>query len=234
LSAYEEPLGLFWKRLLIEGETDPERLADLSGPTITDLFPIAGSFINSSVPEVRVKIVEDPFGTGVDTESVTFTIDGAEAAPRFVDGFAAYRPQTILADGVHRVVVSARDLAGNKGGTSWTFTVDTVGPKLCYSVKNRVINSSRPRAEVLVLPDEPVRYVVRVHPIVGGYPVYGTVLYESELPTVGAGQRRILWSGVGTVGNRVAAGDYIMRIIAYDRAGNSRAFRVNVKVEKSG
>ncbi|MDP2210808.1 MAG: Ig-like domain-containing protein, partial [Candidatus Aquicultor sp.] len=216
-SAYEEPLGVFWKRLLIEGEADPDRLADLSGPTITDPFPLAGSFINLSAPEVRARIGDDPFGTGVDTESVTFTIDGVEAAPRFIDGLASYRPQTVLADGVHQVLVSARDLAGNKGGTAWTFTVDTVGPRLCYNVKNRIINSSRPRAEVLVLPDEPVSYVVRIHPIVGGYPDYGTVLYESELPTVSAEQRQILWSGVDSNGNRVAAGDYMMRINAYDR-----------------
>ncbi|OFW34767.1 MAG: hypothetical protein A2074_04710 [Candidatus Aquicultor primus] len=231
--AYEEPLGLFWKRLLIEGEADPDRLADLSGPNITDPFPLAGSFINSSAPEVRAKIGDDPFGTGVDTESVAFTIDGIEAAPLFVDGLAAYRPQTILADGAHQVLVSARDLAGNKGSMSWTFIVDTVGPRLCYNVKNRIINSSRPRAEVLVLPDEPVSYVVKIHPIVGGYPNYGTVLFENVLPTFSAGQRQILWSGVDSNGNRVAAGDYMMRFNAHDRAGNSKALKINVKVEKS-
>ena len=231
--AYEEPLGMFWKRLLIEGETDPDRLADLSAPTIAELFPVAGSFINSAAPEVHAKIADDPFGTGVDTESITFAIDGVEAPPNFAGGFAVNRPQTILAEGAHQVLVSARDLAGNLGRTSWTFTVDTVAPKLCYNVKNRIISSSRPRAEVLVLPDEPVGYVVRIHPIVGGYPDYGTVVFESELPTVNAEQRQILWSGVDKSGSRVAAGDYMMRVIAYDRAGNSKVLKINVKVEQS-
>lgn len=231
--AYEEPLGLFWKRLLIDGEADPDRLADLSGPAITDVSPPAGSFINLSAPEVHAKIADDPFGTGVDTESITFTIDGVEASPHFAGGFAAYRPQTVLAEGAHQVLVSARDLAGNLSRMSWTLTVDTVGPKLCYNVKNRIISSSKPRAEVLVLPDEPVGYVVRIHPIIGGYPDYGTIVFESVLSTVNAEQRQILWRGVDSSGNRVAAGNYTMRINAIDRAGNSKALNINVKVEKS-
>lgn len=231
--ATEEPAALFWKRLLIDGETDPDRLADLTPPGITALAPCPDSYIGSATPEISAHVEDDPFGTGVDAGDIVLTVDGVPLDVHYDEGRLSSRPPSALAEGAHRAEMTARDRAGNERRSAWIFTVDTVGPKLCYKTKNRIISSSKPAAEVLVLPDEPVSYRMKIHPVIGGYPDYSVVIYESPVAVVSTEQRSFTWGAMDGSGNRVMPGNYVMRIEAIDRAGNSRVLRIDVKVEAS-
>ena len=217
----------FWKRLLLEGVSDPDVLADIVPPTLEVISPTDASFVNTATPELAVRIGDDSDGTGVDPSSIALSVDGIPVNCNFSDGIASYRPSSGLEDGVHRAKISACDKAGNESHLEWSFTVDTVSPGLQYKVINKVINRHKQAAEIAVTANEPVGYRLTILPIAGGRTIQDTIILQKEL-----GQQEVIsWDGTGSSGERVAMGSYIMRIQAIDRAGNMVTLDVSVKVK---
>lgn len=220
--------AVFWRKLLIEGMADPTALTDIAPPAILIQQPLPGSRINVPSPEIRIQVADDLDGAGIDPESISVSLDGATLEHSYNEGVIICKPAVKLKDGSHRLLVTVSDLSGNRAGHECVFELDTITPKPCYKVKNATISNKKPQAEVLVTPDEPVRYVVRVYPIVKGRPGANPV-YIKDLGQ----QKAVYWGGVDDNGQKIAAGNYLMQIQLVDLAGNTRTISVNVKVDKS-
>ncbi|MBE0447772.1 MAG: hypothetical protein IBX64_06690 [Actinobacteria bacterium] len=218
---------IFWKKLLLEGISDPDVLADIAPPTLELISPADNSFVNTATPELAVRIGDDPDGTGVDLSSIALSVDGIPVNCDFSGGIASYRPSPSLEDGLHRARISARDKAGNESHLEWSFTVDTIPPELHYKVINRVINKHKQAAKVAITANEPVGYRLTVLPVAADRTIQDTVILQREL-----GQQDIVsWDGTNSSGERVTAGNYLMRTQAIDRAGNVVTLDVSVKVK---
>jgi Ca2+-binding RTX toxin-like protein len=77
-------------------------------------------------------------GTGDTGAVVHFTVDGsalAATATADANGLWSYIP-TGLAEGMHTIVATETDLAGNAGSASLTFTLDTTAPVVTESLVN--------------------------------------------------------------------------------------------------
>lgn len=216
----------FWDNLLIRGITEPDLLADSSPPLLTLVAPADKSFVNTSMPELAIQ-VEDGHGIGVETDSVSLKIDGKPVSPDMKESLVGYRPSEKLNEGTHIVQAQITDRAGNSNYAQWSFTVDTISPKLCYTIKNNIINSRRSQAEIAIVPDEPVRYLMVIYPVVNKRPVLDSAVFQKEFEQ----QKVLSWNGFDNNGYKVAVGTYEVRIFAIDRAGNNSVLKFNVKVE---
>jgi len=223
-----EPAGalVFWKRLLLDGISDIDLLTDVSPPELTIIHPANDSFINTAMPELSVSVEEDLDGAGVGSDGIYLSLDGIAVDHAFENDVVSYRPSSSLKDGVHRASISVSDRAGNESSLEWSFTVDTVAPKLCYSIRGRLINDRRKSVEVDIVPNEPVRYLLTIYPVIRGRIVQDAIVFQKEFGQ----QRTISWDGVGSSGSKVADGNYAMHIRAIDRAGNTRTLKFAIKV----
>ena len=221
--------AVFWDRLLVDGESNPDMLTDLFPPELTLITPADGAFINTAVPEIRLSAQDGADGAGIDPIGALFNLDGASVKPYFLNGLISYKPQSKLKEGVHRALVSIIDRAGNTNQLAWYFTVDTVPPKVCYRVKCNVINSKKPGIVISIIPNEPVKYRLTVFPDIGGRADVNTVVFQKELEQ----QKNLTWDGVDNNGSKIADGSYILRVQAIDRAGNTRTFNRSVKIDRS-
>lgn len=106
-------------------------LLDTQQPVLTLVSPPEG-WIHSSQPTITLETSDEPGGSGVDLDTVSITLDGAEQAQglEITGSTLAFTPQTPLADGTHVLAVTVRDRAGNLRGLSLTYKVDTVPPEL--------------------------------------------------------------------------------------------------------
>ena len=101
------------------------READTTPPTISLPSPPADS---TAGPDAVISVKFGDAGSGIDLSSARILLDGQDltsAAKVSTNGFAL-QPATALAKGVHRVVATVADKAGNRGNRlSWIFGVDT-------------------------------------------------------------------------------------------------------------
>lgn len=221
--------GAFWNRLLVNGQSNPDMLADLFPPELMLVFPSDGSFINSASSEISIKAQDGADGAGIEPGGVSFFLDNSPIEFCFSDDSVSYKPQQKLKEGVHSVSVSITDKAGNTSRLAGSFTVDTVSPKVCYRFKSYYINSHKPRIEILIIPNEPVTYRLTVFPDIGGIPDVNTIVFQRDFEQ----QKSIFWDGVDNDGVKVADGQYVIRVQAIDRAGNMRTFKRFVKVDRN-
>lgn len=115
---------------------------DMDPPVLKDLSPAEGTTIKTNQPQISIT-AEDagydpekhPGTTLIDPEKIRFYLDGklVEHTLYPPKGQIHYTPDTPLADGVHQVKVSVRDLSGNQSIKVWTFDVDTDAAKLVYN-----------------------------------------------------------------------------------------------------
>jgi len=97
-------------------------MADLEPPAIRGLRPREGSRSRRSRPVLRAKVKDG--GSGVDWDSVYFTIDGEKLITAWeADAAAAWaRPRRALPPGRHSVEIHASDRAGNEASErSWFY-----------------------------------------------------------------------------------------------------------------
>ena len=98
-------------------------------PTISLQTPADGSILANTAPAISAQYQD---AGGIDVSKVQLTIDGAA-----VTGSAAisatgisYQPATALAQGMHAIVLTVVDVAGNSSQSAWSFnsatTLDTV------------------------------------------------------------------------------------------------------------
>ncbi len=107
--------------LILQAETTP--------PTIINLQPADGSFINNNTPAICANY-SDQSGINVSLVKI-FVDDKDETANATVEeDYVCYMPITALSEGLHNVTVNASDNCTNPNYTSWSFTVDTVPPTI--------------------------------------------------------------------------------------------------------
>jgi len=101
---------------------------DLTPPVISGLNPAAGS--TGACPSPTISATLSDNRTGIDTGSVTLTLDNADvtADAGISDSAVTYQPPGVLDDGDHVASLSVSDNAGNTATESWQF--HTAGPQL--------------------------------------------------------------------------------------------------------
>jgi len=100
-------------------------VVDTSPPTIADVRPSPGSFLNSST--VRIEVLYLKIGT-MDASSLRLLVDDVPVTNATVqDGRVAAEVRG-LAEGPHTVDFSFADFSGNRIERTWTFHVDVTPP----------------------------------------------------------------------------------------------------------
>jgi hypothetical protein len=183
--------------------------ATLDGPLITPDQPAPGAIVRGVV-FARFGVVSP-----VPVVGSTVALDGTILVSRVGRGTPAVRLDTrALPDGVHRLQVSVRDMAGNTGTLRWAFRVDNTAPRVRLA---RVVPRRGPAPAGL----RPVRLVLRVDDRGGARPVEVSV---RRISAGGPQSARTVRMRPGTVRNvalgRVPRGRLTLRIEARDAAGN--------------
>ena len=114
---------------------------DTIGPTITNLQPADGSFINDTTPAICANY-SDPSGINVSSVKI-FVDDNDETANATVEeDYVCYTSITALLDGLHNVTVNVSDNCTNSNSTSWLFTVDTIAPTIEFIEPPTPVNNT--------------------------------------------------------------------------------------------
>lgn len=216
----------FWDNLLVEGISEPDLLADSSPPSLTLIAPADKSFVNTAMPEIIMQVEDGP-GVGVEPGRVSLNVDGKTVSPNLKESLVSYRPSVKLKEGAHSVLAQIIDKAGNVNSARWSFTVDSISPKLCCKIKSKSINSRKKKIEIAITPNEPVNYLMAVYPVVDERAELDSAVFRQKFEQ----QKMISWNGYDNHGFKVAKGTYEVRIHAIDRAGNNRVLKFDIKVE---
>lgn len=104
---------------------------DSTPPQVTAFEPQRDVVMNGAPPVQIAAVITDP-GTGVNPETISFTLDNQPVAYKYKPetGTLWYRTPktqpiiTPLSDGPHSVTLAVSDWAGNKTTMSWRFSVD--------------------------------------------------------------------------------------------------------------
>ena len=111
---------------------------DNQPPMVFSPMPPSGT-IMSGAPPIKISAVLYDIGSGVDFDSATITLDG-QAVDRTVDRVSSTvsfqtemggegKQATVLSNGIHRIVASAKDYSGNLLTKEWyIITDDTLPP----------------------------------------------------------------------------------------------------------
>ena len=100
---------------------------DTMSPTISDLTPAGGAFVNTGTPTISATVTDV---SGIDESSIVMTVDSADVSHSYDSetGIVSYIPTTTLAEGSHTVALEVNDTESNQAIESWPFTVDTIPP----------------------------------------------------------------------------------------------------------
>lgn len=164
-------------------------------PTLTIAAFADGGTVRPRTPELRVSYSDAT--AGIDLASFRATLDGRDltSAFSFTPSEATATPPTPLASGVHTLLVSLADRAGNRRSASTRFTVQT-GPAFTLSVLPEVVcvpQGSLTRVALRVTPLEGFTGLVSLS--VSGLPTGVTATFSP--PTVAPGQPGVLTLDVG-------------------------------------
>jgi len=111
------------------------------------LAPSSGSTLASTIPIFTLTYTDPSPGTGLDTATLEVFLDGQDvtAQVQVQPDQATFQPAAPLGDGSHSIVSRARDVAGNTGETSSTFSIDSVAPFLTSNIASgSTISTSTP------------------------------------------------------------------------------------------
>ena len=108
--------------LILQAETTP--------PTIINLLPADGSFINNAKPTISANYSDD---SGINVSSIEMRIDGnIVTLDSLSETDVSYTPAADLDEGSHTVTVNVSDNCTNQRSTNWSFTVDTMPPTVLF------------------------------------------------------------------------------------------------------
>ena len=116
--------------------------ADRTPPVVTWTAPTDGSSSSDTTPALAVSYRDstgsgEPAASGVDPETLSVTLDGADRTALFVkrsgDASAALPAELALAQGLHRLVARVRDRAGNAAEATASFRVDSNPPRVVFA-----------------------------------------------------------------------------------------------------
>src|SRR5882762_3015656 len=119
---------------------------DTTAPVISFAHPTPNSYHGSSTVEIMVQYSDDQ---ALDTSTLRVTLDGAAVSttttPTSASGVAS-----AVANGVHLLVGTVKDLAGNTATSQITFYVDTTVPTIHVSqpAPNAIVGSSTPQVSI--------------------------------------------------------------------------------------
>lgn len=99
---------------------------DTALPSISAQAPANGSYAPTSTPTISAQYSDA--GSGVDATRALLTLDGTSVAYATTASGITYVPSAPLLAGVHQVVFTVYDKAGNLAQATWQFTVDTLPP----------------------------------------------------------------------------------------------------------
>ncbi len=104
---------------------------DTGSPAISNLSPAPGSLLAVSPAEISATVT-DSF-SGISESTISISIDGNSVQHSFdsATGKVSFAPAGPLSDGIHNVILSVSDNAGNSStNPQWQFTVDTAPPAI--------------------------------------------------------------------------------------------------------
>lgn len=202
-----------------------------AGPTITDLQPADGSFINYNSPTISANYSSDP--AEINESSVKMGVDGNDVAPDSISATGvSYTPTEPLGEGLHNVTVNVSDTADNSNSTSWLFTVDTILPMLLFTEPTPANESTNTTGYVNV--------TVNVTDPVPGSGLVDSVnvsiwnetgLYLDNTTFAFDGYKYYYWdntSGIPLPGIPLPNGNYTYKVYAKDVAGNMNGSETRV------
>jgi len=103
---------------------------DNTAPSLGNLAP--DGIINTTDPVLSADYSDG--GSGIDTTTVSVTLDGSPVSGCTVTASAVNCATTGLAEGLHSLSVSVADMAGNAASGSSSFTIDTAAPTITPTV----------------------------------------------------------------------------------------------------
>jgi hypothetical protein len=116
---------------------------DITPPTISDLTPAGGAFVNTGTPTIAATVTDV---SGIYESSIVMTVDSADDSHTYDSetGIVSYIiPTTTLAEGSHTVVLEVSDTESNQATESWSFTVDTTPPAQVTDLTVTTVSSSQ-------------------------------------------------------------------------------------------
>ena len=109
---------------------------DSTNPTISNLTPAPGAYVNNATPTISAVLSNGL--SGINPESIIIEVYGKNvteyaewnwiAEP--YNGTISYTPSESLGEGNHTVYIYVEDEAGNSANATWSFTVDTTAPTI--------------------------------------------------------------------------------------------------------
>jgi hypothetical protein len=191
-------------------------------PQLAVAVPANGTFVNTSMPPLRVTY-DDADGTGVDLDSLhLFLRQGSDAeiditsyvTKTALEATGLVPPAAALSDGTYQLRAVIRDRAGNESVATSRFEVDTAAPTV-------EVESPAPNGYVASATPS---FVVRWTDALSGVDAEGAKFYVDDLDRT----NRFTVSPDGATGQLVAGeslaeGPHVIRIVAFDRAGNAAA-----------
>ncbi len=119
---------------------------DTTPPVISFSQPTANSYLGASSTQVVVQYSDDQ---AIDTTKLNVTLDGAPLAMT-LSSTSATAVAAGLGNGVHMLVASIKDLAGNVGSAQANFNVDTTVPTIHVTqpAPNAILNTHVPPVSI--------------------------------------------------------------------------------------
>lgn len=120
---------------------------DREPPVLRTLFPADGEIVRTGTPAIRAIAEDDrydpvqhPGTTLIDPDSIRMYLDNERVAHTLYppEGRISYTPPAPLDEGVHRVKLAVRDLAGNQIIKEWNFFVNLGSPLYEYDTPEEV------------------------------------------------------------------------------------------------
>ncbi len=163
----------------------------------------------------KVTITPDIRDAGSGLATARYSVDGARTVP--VDG----TPVVVRGDGLHSVVVTATDVAGNRTRVVDLFVIDTIAPTVELPVPDPAVPTVSPngdglgdRISIPFSPSEPGTAIATIRG--SGGAVVRTITLAATI-----GPNSLAWDGMNDAGTPVADGRYAVAIAVRDAAGNT-------------
>jgi len=184
-------------------------------PSITDTTPT--SVDTTGMPVVSAKYADA--GTGINKDTVKFTVDSKLVEAQITDKGASYKPANIMKKGKHIAGLSVADMAGNVAELSWEFSIEEEAPVITDVMPSGTINGDMPVLSAKYSDNGTGIYVNSIVMTLNGEVVEATVGGAQASFAV----KEALKSGVG----------YVVGISVADKAGNIATASSNFKLEST-
>ena len=208
---------------------------DLQPPVIGNPVPGDGQRTQSKLLEMKVELADNPGGSGIDTDSLQFVLDGNQPLWEFgyqaESGLLSYVPDEnssevlSLPEGLHTFRVVASDLAGNQTiFDSGQFYVDLTAPTITdlLPVDGAILTSPSVKVQALIKDKDvnPDQVEVKIKPLDSDSPQILTHKFDP-----------ISGKLLAQVENELSSGSYVVMVSVADTAGNISQQEVSFKLD---